>query len=83
MPKKIFVEQPSAPAIDKTELIKGYKKAMVKTMTKSLQVPCFSYCDEIDVSNIVEMRAKLKSIAEERGIKFSYMPFFIKVVCMF
>lgn len=66
-------------AKNRTELIKGYKKAMVKTMTKSLSVPCFSYCDEIDVTAIVEMREKLKKIAEEKGIKFSYMPFFIKV----
>lgn len=81
VPKKVIVEQPPAPVpvIDKTELIKGYKKAMVKTMTRSLAVPCFSYCDEVDVTSIVEMREKLKKIAEERGVKFSYMPFFIKV----
>ena len=82
VPKKVIVEQPAPPLpiIDKTELIKGYKKAMVKTMTKSLAVPCFSYCDEIDVTSIVQMREKLKQIAEEKGIKFSYMPFFIKVI---
>lgn len=84
-PRKIIIEQPKAPApnLDRVELIKGYKKAMVKTMTKSLAVPTFSYCDEIDVTAITEMREKLKKIAEGQGVKFSYMPFFIKVIYCF
>ncbi|XP_035224611.1 lipoamide acyltransferase component of branched-chain alpha-keto acid dehydrogenase complex, mitochondrial-like [Stegodyphus dumicola] len=67
---------------DKTELIKGYKKTMVKTMTRSLSVPSFCYCDEIDVTDLVLMRESLKTIAEERNIKFSYMPFFIKALSL-
>ncbi|KAF8774783.1 lipoamide acyltransferase component of branched-chain alpha-keto acid dehydrogenase complex, mitochondrial-like [Argiope bruennichi] len=84
------IESPKKPTIDviipvgkdKTEPIKGYKKAMVKTMTKSLSIPCFSYCDEIDLTNLVQMREKFKSVAEEKGIKFSYMPFFIKAASL-
>ncbi|GBO27330.1 Lipoamide acyltransferase component of branched-chain alpha-keto acid dehydrogenase complex, mitochondrial, partial [Araneus ventricosus] len=83
-------EPPKMPVIDvmipigkdRTEPIKGYKKAMVKTMTKSLSIPCFSYCDEIDITNLVQMREKFKSIAEEKGIKISFMPFFIKAASL-
>lgn len=52
---------------------------MVKTMTAALKIPHFGYCDEIDLSRLVKLRKELKSATEERGVKLSYMPFFIKV----
>lgn len=57
----------------------GFHKAMVKTMTAALKIPHFGYCDEVDLSRLVALRAELKSIAAARGVKLSYMPFFIKV----
>uniref|UniRef100_A0A3Q3EXQ6 Dihydrolipoamide acetyltransferase component of pyruvate dehydrogenase complex n=1 Tax=Labrus bergylta TaxID=56723 RepID=A0A3Q3EXQ6_9LABR len=63
---------------DVTEPLKGFHKAMVKTMTAALKIPHFGYCDEVDLSRLVTLRAELKSMAESRGIKLSYMPFFIK-----
>lgn len=52
---------------------------MVKTMTAALKIPHFGYCDELDLSRLVSLRAELRPIAEGRGVKLSYMPFFIKV----
>lgn len=52
---------------------------MVKTMTAALKIPHFGYCDEVDLSRLVALRAELKSTAAARGVKLSYMPFFIKV----
>lgn len=57
----------------------GFHKAMVKTMTAALKIPHFGYCDEVDLSRLVALRAELKSTMEGRGVKLSYMPFFIKV----
>lgn len=57
----------------------GFHKAMVKTMTAALKIPHFGYCDEVDLSRLVALRTELKPIAESRGVKLSYMPFFIKV----
>lgn len=57
----------------------GVQKAMVKTMTVALKIPHFSYCDEIDLSRLVALRSELKPLAESRGVRLSYMPFFIKV----
>lgn len=52
---------------------------MVKTMTAALKIPHFGYCDEVDLTRLVALRSELKSISERRGVKLSYMPFFLKV----
>lgn len=52
---------------------------MVKTMTVALKIPHFGYCDEVDLTRLVSLRSELKAMTEARGVKLSYMPFFIKV----
>ncbi|XP_058515590.1 lipoamide acyltransferase component of branched-chain alpha-keto acid dehydrogenase complex, mitochondrial isoform X1 [Ochotona princeps] len=63
---------------DKTEPIKGFQKAMVKTMSAALKIPHFGYCDEVDLTELVKLREELKPVALSRGIKLSFMPFFLK-----
>ncbi|XP_044055618.1 lipoamide acyltransferase component of branched-chain alpha-keto acid dehydrogenase complex, mitochondrial [Siniperca chuatsi] len=75
-PKPVFTGK------DVTEPLKGFHKAMVKTMTAALKIPHFGYCDEVDLSRLVSLRAELKSTAEGRGVKLSYMPFFIKAASL-
>uniref|UniRef100_A0A667Z1D5 Dihydrolipoamide acetyltransferase component of pyruvate dehydrogenase complex n=1 Tax=Myripristis murdjan TaxID=586833 RepID=A0A667Z1D5_9TELE len=72
-PKPVFTGK------DVTQPLTGFHKAMVKTMTAALKIPHFGYCDEVDVTRLVALRAELKPVAEGRGVKLSYMPFFIKV----
>ncbi|XP_049910109.1 lipoamide acyltransferase component of branched-chain alpha-keto acid dehydrogenase complex, mitochondrial isoform X2 [Epinephelus moara] len=67
---------------DVTEPLKGFHKAMVKTMTAALKIPHFGYCDEVDLTRLVSLRAELKSIVESRGVKLSFMPFFIKAASL-
>uniref|UniRef100_A0A7N9AK05 Dihydrolipoamide acetyltransferase component of pyruvate dehydrogenase complex n=1 Tax=Mastacembelus armatus TaxID=205130 RepID=A0A7N9AK05_9TELE len=67
---------------DVTEPLKGFHKAMVKTMTAALKIPHFGYCDEVDLSRLVALRAELRPMAEGRGVKLSYMPFFIKAASL-
>lgn len=43
----------SVEADDKTVRVTGYKRAMVKTMTKSGEIPQFGYCDEIRMDALV------------------------------
>uniref|UniRef100_A0A8C9BUX6 Dihydrolipoamide acetyltransferase component of pyruvate dehydrogenase complex n=1 Tax=Phocoena sinus TaxID=42100 RepID=A0A8C9BUX6_PHOSS len=64
---------------DRTEPIKGFHKAMVKTMSAALKIPHFGYCDDVDLTELVKLREELKPIAFARGIKLSFMPFFLKV----
>jgi pyruvate/2-oxoglutarate dehydrogenase complex dihydrolipoamide acyltransferase (E2) component len=48
------------PPSDRTEAVSALQKVMIKTMTAANAVPHFTYCDEIDVSALVELRAKLQ-----------------------
>uniref|UniRef100_A0A3Q0REG1 Dihydrolipoamide acetyltransferase component of pyruvate dehydrogenase complex n=1 Tax=Amphilophus citrinellus TaxID=61819 RepID=A0A3Q0REG1_AMPCI len=75
-PKPVFMGK------DVTEPLKGFQKVMVKTMTAALKIPHFGYCDEVDLSRLVALRSELKTIADSRGVKLSYMPFFIKAASL-
>ncbi|KAK7100501.1 lipoamide acyltransferase component of branched-chain alpha-keto acid dehydrogenase complex, mitochondrial-like [Littorina saxatilis] len=67
---------------DRTEPIKGIQQAMVKTMSAALQIPAFGYYDEIDLTQLVRIRSKLKAIGQERGVQISYMPVFLKAASL-
>ncbi|XP_069954889.1 lipoamide acyltransferase component of branched-chain alpha-keto acid dehydrogenase complex, mitochondrial isoform X2 [Cherax quadricarinatus] len=72
---------PSIPVFlgeDKDETITGFQKAMVRSMTHAMKIPHFGYCDEIDMTILVNMRKELKAMAQAHGVRFSYMPVFIK-----
>ncbi|XP_059425344.1 lipoamide acyltransferase component of branched-chain alpha-keto acid dehydrogenase complex, mitochondrial-like [Carassius carassius] len=76
IPKPVFTGK------DHTEPIKGFQKAMVKAMSAALKIPHFGYKDEVDLSQLVRLRSDLKGLAESRGVKLSYMPFFIKAASL-
>ncbi|KAK5870400.1 hypothetical protein PBY51_025037 [Eleginops maclovinus] len=67
---------------DVTEPLKGFHRAMVRTMTAALRIPHFGYCDEVDLSRLVSLRTELKALCESRGVRLSYMPFFIKAASL-
>ncbi|XP_032218742.2 lipoamide acyltransferase component of branched-chain alpha-keto acid dehydrogenase complex, mitochondrial isoform X2 [Nematostella vectensis] len=87
---------PSAPAIsppapvfiphmaleDRVENIKGIRKAMAKTMTAALNIPHFGYCDEILLNELVDFKKHINPMLEQRGVKLSFMPLFIKAASM-
>uniref|UniRef100_A0A8C7W376 Dihydrolipoamide acetyltransferase component of pyruvate dehydrogenase complex n=1 Tax=Oncorhynchus mykiss TaxID=8022 RepID=A0A8C7W376_ONCMY len=76
------VSRPVFTGKDSTEHLKGFHKAMVKTMTAALKIPHFGYKDEVDLTRLVQLRKELKGLSEARGVKLSYMPFFIKAASL-
>ncbi|KAF3819589.1 hypothetical protein GH733_015098, partial [Mirounga leonina] len=49
---------------------------------KALKIPHFGYCDEVDLTELVKLREELKPIAFARGIKLTFMPFFLKAASL-
>jgi 2-oxoisovalerate dehydrogenase E2 component (dihydrolipoyl transacylase) len=67
-------------SVDKVVPITGVKKAMVNTMTKSRDIPSFGYCDEVDMTELIRLRDLVKKKAEEKGVKVTFVPFFVKAL---
>ncbi|KAM3914760.1 lipoamide acyltransferase component of branched-chain alpha-keto acid dehydrogenase complex, mitochondrial [Leptodactylus fuscus] len=77
-----FIQPIAFSGKDVTEPLKGFHKAMVKTMTAALKIPHFGYCDEVDMTALVKLREDLKPVAESRGVRLSFMPFFLKAASL-
>jgi pyruvate dehydrogenase E2 component (dihydrolipoamide acetyltransferase) len=61
--------------------LKGIRKAIAKAMVKSAYTaPHVTIFDEVDVTDLVAMRKEAKPLAEERGVKLTYLPFIVKAV---
>ena len=45
-------------------------------MTQANAVPHFTYCDEYDMSELVQLRKQIKK--QNKDLKISYLPFIIK-----
>ena len=69
---KLIVEE------DEEIPVRGLMRTMIKTMEAANQVPQLGYSDEIILDELIKLRSELKKVAEERNIKLSFMPFFIK-----
>lgn len=48
----------------------------------SQKIPHFVFSDEYDVTKLVESRMVLKNMAQERGVKLTYMPIIIKAASL-
>ncbi|KAF2970891.1 hypothetical protein GQX73_g2675 [Xylaria multiplex] len=92
-PTRTTIETPSAAYSDaekQTETpvaLTNTQQQMFKAMTRSLAIPHFLYADEIDFSQLYELRQRLNRVlsqsAKEGEIsKLSYLPFIIKAVSL-
>jgi 2-oxoglutarate dehydrogenase complex dihydrolipoamide succinyltransferase (E2) component len=52
---------------------------MVKSRDSAAQV---THVDEVDMSEVVQLREKAKASAEKRGVKLTYLPFIIKALVL-
>ena len=67
----------------KVEPIRGIKAAMAKAMTESVSsIPHFTYCEEIDMTNLIKLRGELKEVYAKQDIKLTMMPFFMKAMSL-
>lgn len=65
----------------RTEAITGVMAAMAKHMTSSVQtIPHFTFCEEIDLTELITLYGPLKEAYKEKGIRLTMMPFFMKAL---
>src|SRR5207245_11141563 len=59
--------------------IHGLRKRIFDKMAKSnVTAAHFTYVDEVDMTEIVHLRDHLKASADRKGIKLTFLPFFIQ-----
>ncbi len=72
-----------ATAADRVEPIKGVRKIMAERMAESVAtIPHFTYMDEVDITDLAELRGELKERYAPEGIKITMMPLFIKAMSL-
>ena len=61
--------------------IHGLRKRIFDKMAKSEATAApFTYVEEVDMTQLVHLRERLKEVGEKRGVKLTYLPFFIKAI---
>ena len=61
---------------------RGIRKATGDQMVRSVSTaPHFTYVDEVDMTSLYALRRDAAKLAEDQGIKVTYLPFIIKALC--
>ncbi len=69
-----------APLEQRTPFV-GLRKRIAMKMAESTRTAAhFTYVDEVDMSELVALRMRLKAAAEARDAKLSYLPFVVKAL---
>ncbi|MYL24113.1 dihydrolipoyllysine-residue acetyltransferase [Halomonas alkaliantarctica] len=74
---------PASPQAPRVEPLRGVRAAMAKQMvTSATTIPHFQYGEELDVTELLALRERLKPQAEAMGERLTLMPFFMKAMAM-
>ncbi|HXZ90717.1 MAG TPA: dihydrolipoamide acetyltransferase family protein [Candidatus Dormibacteraeota bacterium] len=61
--------------------LRGVRRLVAQHMVKSKSTAAqVTHVDEVDMTEIVQLREKAKASAERRGVKLTYLPFIIKAL---
>ncbi len=61
--------------------LRGMRKRIAENMTRSVFTAThFTYVEEVDMTELVEVRERAKSRAQARDIKLTYLPFIVKAI---
>lgn len=68
-------------ALETRTPVRGLRRVIAKSLTEShLETVRTLHVDEADVTGLVNVREVLKPLAAARGVRLSYLPFFMKAV---
>jgi pyruvate dehydrogenase E2 component (dihydrolipoamide acetyltransferase) len=72
---------PAPSAGDERVPIRGLRKRIYESMARSKRTAAhFNYIDEVDVSELVKLKDRVKPYADQAGVKITFLPFIIKAV---
>ncbi|HLB68435.1 MAG TPA: dihydrolipoamide acetyltransferase family protein [Thermoplasmata archaeon] len=61
--------------------IHGLRRRIAEKMAKSKATAShFTYVEEVDMTQLVHLRDRLKEAGEQKGVKLTYLPFIVKAV---
>ena len=82
-PERTSAPAPGAEGEIIVEPIRGVRAVMARRMVESAStIPHFQYGEEIDVTELLALRARLKPQAEAQGTRMTLMPFFMKAMAL-
>lgn len=67
---------------DKILSLRGYQRAMVRSMTAAASIPHFHYVEEINCDGLVELKAAFQKENSDPDVKFTFLPMMIKSLSM-
>ncbi|XP_031113530.1 lipoamide acyltransferase component of branched-chain alpha-keto acid dehydrogenase complex, mitochondrial [Ipomoea triloba] len=67
---------------DKTIPLRGFQRAMVKSMTIAAKIPHFHYVEEINCNALVELKGSFQKENSDPEVKHTFLPFLIKSLSM-
>lgn len=67
---------------DKTVPIRGFQRAMIKSMTLAAKIPHFHYVEEINCDALVKLKASFQEENRDPEVKHTFLPFMIKTLSM-
>lgn len=69
--------------VDKVEAIRGVRAVMASRMSESVAtIPHFTFAEEIDVTELIKLRLKLKDQYASDELRITMMPLFIKALSL-
>jgi pyruvate dehydrogenase E2 component (dihydrolipoamide acetyltransferase) len=82
VPAKAYAPQAIAKGGDEERIpLRGIRKRIAESMTRSVHTAAhFTYVEEVDMTELVAVRDRARSRAQERGVKLTYLPFIVKAV---
>ncbi|XP_020228926.1 lipoamide acyltransferase component of branched-chain alpha-keto acid dehydrogenase complex, mitochondrial isoform X1 [Cajanus cajan] len=67
---------------DRTLPLRGFHRAMVKSMSLAAKVPHFHYVDEINCDALVELKTSFQKNNPSPDVKYTFLPILIKSLSM-
>ena len=82
-PPAFKVRTPVAEESEDRQRVRGLRRAIHDAMAKSKSTAAhFTYVDDVDCTNLVAARTRLKPVAETMGIRLNYLPFIAKAALL-